>query len=825
MSDITDATTSDEPNNTDPDQPTSSKKDKFTTPIDWAYDTAELAQFISEVFHDDNVPPEGGKVLFWAETKGRLGRPLQKGMAGLESFINKGKSGALYFNIASFYDTPKGLRHTHDNFAAMHLMVCDDVGEKIDPARFTELGLEPTYILESSPGSFQYGFVFDAPIEDYELASAVVQAFNIMDMTDKGGVQAGKVVRLPAGVNGKSTPEKRHFPVKLVHMDGPLWTPEKLIEHLQPVVHGELITWDMIKTGVSPLKQKTHSRFMTRPPTHFNTIDVQDVIVDWLNHDDSIIGDSGGDWITIECPWAHTHTTGDNTAGYSPLGRGDGSLFNTRAFKCFHDHCKTKHTTEFLDYVLMNSDLREIAMVEPCNIDPSSMVFYHPQDRVFDIRTKPIEVRIEGFRRRYNETVVVRRFVSKQDGEAKFSWDNTTEANYWLNSPYRINADVIVQEPSKPRIYTTEHHGQTALNLFMPPPWTDGPYDEEMTKPFLEHVKFLLPEEEEREWFMQMLAAKVQKLEFRGTAVVMRTQEQGVGRNTLARMIGDLMGEYNVSPDLNFDDVVKGAFNSWQTSLVVLCSEAMQTGDASSRYRDYEALKKKIDTTNVKALINPKGLTQYECTLSYMTFIFSNHMDAIYLTPNDRRITVLTNPLEPREPAYYHNLRAWMDEHPDWAKHVYRMLRGIPVDFVALQRPLETAGKETMMEDSVPKLRNFFTVADAWMQEQGIDYFKPQDLTNVAERCGMLSEDDSEFYVKKCLDDISRPFHRAKANFKVGAGRVRPRVRISTMKREGLPERFLITKPPPEVRNKAMADLDAMDVEKLHLYIADNIDV
>ena len=94
----------------------------------------------------------------------------------------------------------------------------DDIGTKVPIDTLPE-GLEPTYIIESSAGNYQYGFVLDEPVTDLEQAEALIQLVYESGYSDAGGKMATKLVRLPGGVNGKKG-EKRLFPVKLTKDDG-----------------------------------------------------------------------------------------------------------------------------------------------------------------------------------------------------------------------------------------------------------------------------------------------------------------------------------------------------------------------------------------------------------------------------------------------------------------------------------------------------------------------------------------------------------------------------------------------------------------------------
>ena len=780
----------------------------------YEYDKEPVFEFIDGLF--DNGLPDGATPLVWASKhNGNIGIPLQQGLGGLERKMDDAKAHALYFNTCSFFPENGKLNHKHKNFAALHVIVADDIGTKVDGQKLLDLNLVPTYIIESSGGNFQWGYVLDEAITNLAHASAAVATFGCAELTDDGGVMAGKIVRLPAGINGKKVDDKESFNVRLVSNDGPIYTIETLLERVGLNVEGDSFTWDNILAGESPVARKNYASFQRRPPVYFNTVDVQDVVLDWLNEQDMVTGDGGADWINITCPWGELHTTGDDTAGYKPVGRGDDPM--RRAFKCFHEHCQSNHTTEFLEFVLSNSDFEELPMQEP-NFRPQDYAFYYPANKVFNISERPYEVDLNGFRNKYNRKVIVMRQKGTQ-----FKWETTTEAMYWQNSNYRIDVSEIRSECDQKKVF---HDGHMAcVNIFSPPKWTDGEFDMAMVEPFKRHVEFLVPEPTEQAYFMQWLAAKVQNWAFRGTAIVMTTPTQGMGRNTLALMLTELVGEHNMSPDLSFHEFIHGQFNEWLDNLFVVCSEAIDTSDGNAgRYKAYESLKQRIDTTNTKILINPKGQSQYHVKAASSTLIFSNHMDAIALAAGDRRITVLQNPMKPNPPEYYRDLRNWLKANPEWPQHVYRWLRSLDVDLDALSLPLMTVGKQNMMEKNTPRLKLILKYANAYLATQNISYVAVSTFANLATLHGYDIEDQRAFF-NRCMDEVTFNFaSTAKFRMRIKGQRITPRIRTESFLADGLETKFLNDEATSQMKADAAEDFKRLDERELTVYVAERLE-
>ena len=90
------------------------------------------------------------------------------------------------------------------------VMVLDDVG---DPLKAPNLpSLPPTWIIETSPGSFQWGYVFSEQPTKGEYAAAI-RAVADAGYTDPGACNPVRNFRLPGSVNLK--PGKNNFEAQL----------------------------------------------------------------------------------------------------------------------------------------------------------------------------------------------------------------------------------------------------------------------------------------------------------------------------------------------------------------------------------------------------------------------------------------------------------------------------------------------------------------------------------------------------------------------------------------------------------------------------------
>ena len=675
---------------------------KTVVPPNHDFDIDQMHGFLEMVFN--NLVPEGAHRLVYATTSAKFGPgfPISAGVGHLDKIMRGGKGRAMYFNIASTYPDENGvLRHKRDLFAALHVLVLDDIGTKI-PMDVVPKELEPTYIIESSEGNFQYGYVLDTPITDIDHASSLVQVLALADLTDKGGVMATKIVRLPDGINGKDDETKRNFKVKLTKEDGPVWTPEAFLDCLNFEVDGNKITWASILTDeFSPVAKKHGTEFMPLQPIAQTADGIVDPVLEWMYKNNIVLSDSGGDWVELECPWAHEHSKGgQQTAGYSPVGRGDAKYRNRRTFHCFHESCKTHKTPDFLSYVLVGSDLTAIPIHDPTGPLFSNYVFDSANNRVW---CGGQAMNIDGFKTEFNQ--FTNAYVIGKEG--KIQQVKMSAAQLWLTSPYRTVVRGAVHDPLGGRLVKDESIGHLMINTYKGVNWGTGDYDQTDVVAFTDYLEYLLPSKAERNYFTDWLAAQVQDPYFRGTGIIMVAENFGIGRSTLGNMLTTLLGGQNTA-NVDFNELLSPqAYNHWEDKQLIVISESKETtpyAQSKGGYRSYEALKQRIDTTVGEATLNAKYQPHKRVVVCSSYLILTNHTNAVSVPDNDRRLTVLSNPLIPKPTEYFMSLNAWLQikdkfKQPAWAKSVYRWLKQYDIkDANALMLPLGTEAKTSMSE-------------------------------------------------------------------------------------------------------------------------------
>jgi hypothetical protein len=796
------------------------------------YSPEQAQEFLDTVFHVK--PADGAHRLVYTSPNNNPGMPAP---GGVDALVNKvmrrtTKARAMYFNASTCVPDSEGaLRHKRDLFSAFHVLVLDDIGTKIPLDRLPEaLRTQPTYIIESSPDNFQYGYVLDEPVTNYDHAVAIIQTAAMAKLTDAGGLMATKIVRLPDGVNGKKDPDKRLFPVKLHTMEGPYWTPEKLLEHINFELNDELVTWEkIVKGSLAPLATKYHTKYLPHAPIAQSIDGAIDPVLEWLYREDRVLADSGNEWIDIRCPWCHGHTTGDDAAGYKPVGRGADPYI--RSFNCFHEHCADNHTKEFIHFILSNSDFGSIPIRDPSAGLFERYCFDETHNRAWRLDgNTPTPVDINGFRTKFNQPVMAFKLGSKG-----LQPRSMTVAQLWLESPDRQDVHGIVHRPGEDRFVQNSRDSTVCINTYRPAPWGDGKYDMAEVQPFIDYVQYLVPNKKEREYFLDWLASKIQNPLFRGTGILMVTPSFGIGRSTLANMLSELVGSHNAL-NVPFDDLLgAGKYNYWEVAQIVTVSEAKESADFTTSkgpHKAYETLKQRIDTTNITTVVNIKYAPHRTANVCTSYLILTQHADAIAIPKDDRRVSVITNPITPKPTAYFTKLNKWLqlcdkDGQLIWAKHVYRWLREHVVENPdRLMLPLDSVGKTTMIDEgkTLPA-RVCEAIASYLSKKETYAITVPQlraTLDVVLRELHYDREHRDAFY-RNCFNDVSLTMGM---NMRVG-GKV---CRVRAFKQ--ITERFNFTSEhlkmgnkdvPEDIKNMVKASVDNINIQKIAKAVVDTL--
>ncbi len=241
-----------------------------------------------------------------------------------------------YFSLATFRPNEAGeYRRQKKQFHALHAIMLDDVGTKVERAR---LSLSPSWMLETSPGNYQAGYILDEPLQDAVTADRLMNAIVAALLCDPGaGGPTARLARLPAAVNGKHDPA---HPCRLE-----IWEPglRYSVEELSNGLQLDMIpARSMEKQAGRTRAQKPDAGdeiFIPRPE--------ENPVIAALKNRRLYKAPLGSGKHDIICPWAQEHTGGTDggTAYFEP-----DDVYPVGGFKCLHGHCADRHVRDLLEF-------------------------------------------------------------------------------------------------------------------------------------------------------------------------------------------------------------------------------------------------------------------------------------------------------------------------------------------------------------------------------------------------------------------------------------------------------------------------------------------
>jgi len=239
-----------------------------------------------------------------------------------------------YFSLAVFKPDEAGrYRRLKARFHALHAVMLDDVGTKISMDRLT---LQSSWLIETSPGNCQAGYLLHEPLTDGLAADRLMNAIIAVGLCDPGanGPRA-RLARLPVAVNGKHSPP---FACRML-----MWSPE-LRYTVEELVDGLQLEMARVEQPRRQVRRPAQEHPTDCDPVWFPRPEENAVLVGLRNHGlyKAPLGEGKHD---ITCPWIQEHTgqADGGTAYFEP-----DDLWPIGGFKCLHGHCAGRHVRDLL---------------------------------------------------------------------------------------------------------------------------------------------------------------------------------------------------------------------------------------------------------------------------------------------------------------------------------------------------------------------------------------------------------------------------------------------------------------------------------------------
>lgn len=235
-----------------------------------------------------------------------------------------------YFTISTFYaDNEQQARRRKALYRHTPCIVLDDVKEKLSMDEVSKLP-SPSWILETSLGSEQWGYILDQPCTDRSQVENLLDGLVANGLApqgrDPGMKGVTRYVRLPEGTNNKAAKLVNGQPFKC-HMVS--WQPFSTVTLEQLAAP--------FSVDLNAVRREARVDGATDVSDH-PLVNIPDII-----HIKEIRSDGRFD---VTCPWVTDHTGGDDS-GSAVFTNGDNSI----GFKCHHGNCQSRTGADLLRYI------------------------------------------------------------------------------------------------------------------------------------------------------------------------------------------------------------------------------------------------------------------------------------------------------------------------------------------------------------------------------------------------------------------------------------------------------------------------------------------
>jgi hypothetical protein len=508
------------------------------------------------------------------------------------------------------------------------VMMLDDIGTKSKTPP-----LPPTWIMETSAGSFQWGYAFNEQPTKGEF-SAAIKAIADAGYTDPGAINAVRNFRLPGSVNLK--PGRDNFEARLVE-----FYPER--DYSLPEICAAL--------GVTPAAADS----LTLRPIRISDDGADDVLA-WLSAQGLLLSKPNQEgWAGVICPNSEQHSDGNPEGRYMPANR---------AYCCLHGHCVDLDSRTFLEWVAENGGpkhtpgLREelfTAAMEGAlaKLTPNDIFTDEAAARIAETERKELG--------RIEKADWYERFAYIQDDESYFDMQDRREVSrQTFNALFRhiscksihtgrkIEASICYDENrqakgAKALVGITYAAGESVLVTrdgdIYGNRWRDArpPVAAGDVTPWLEHCRALVPESKELEHILDVMAFKLQHPEIKVNHAILHGGDQGCGKDTMwAPFIWSVCGAHLKNRGLLDNDTMSSQFGYALESEILILNE-LKEPDAKERRALANKLKPVIAAPPDMLSVNRKGLHPYQMANRMFVLAFSNDQVPISLDSQDRR--------------------------------------------------------------------------------------------------------------------------------------------------------------------------------------------
>ena len=581
------------------------------------------------------------------------------------------------------------------------VMMLDDVGTKakVPP-------LPPTWVMETSEGSFQWGYAFSDQPTKAEFTAAM-DAIAAAGYTDPGATNAVRNFRLPGSINLK--PGRDSFAARLVEFH-----PDR--EFTLPEICAAL--------GVTPAAPDTA---MQRGVRLRDT--GKDTVLEWLNERGLVLSQPNAEgWLAVVCPNAGEHSTGQSEARYSPVNR---------AFCCYHAHCEHLDSRAFLAWVCDNGGpraapgLRDELLAEQMAraMDKLAPTPAYP-DRASEVIAE-VERRELG---RVEKAHWYERFAYIMSDDAYFDLQDRREVSrHTFNALFRHIECKSIHNARKIEAATCYDENRQGMNArvlvgvtyaagedvlvarngdIYGNRWRDARPDVSRVPPgditpWLDHCRLLVPDERELNHIWDVMAFKLQNPRVKINHAILHGGNGGSGKDTMwAPFMWAVCGPALVNRGLIDGDTINGQWGYALESEIILLNE-LKEPEASQRRALANKLKPIIAAPPEMLTVNRKNMHPYDMVNRAFVLAFSNDLLPLTLSSDDRRWFVIWTSAPKMEKVDADAMWDWYKKEGGF-EHIAQWLYARDVSaFSAGATPPMTDTKANLVEHSMSMAESF----------------------------------------------------------------------------------------------------------------------
>jgi len=274
----------------------------------------------------------------------------------------------------------------------------------------------------------------------------------------------------------------------------------------------------------------------------------------------------------------------------------------------------------------------------------------------------------------------------------------------WLVNEKRLSAQGTTYLPDEGKTYKDKHN-LLWVNEFYMPPFNSELYVTikdvtilESFQLFIDHMIYLFPVENEREWFLDWMAFNLQFPGKRSRVTPLHvTMLFGAGRGWTLALLGHLVGQWNMTKtkmEILAGEGNAGAYNEYLDRSLICAIEEVRENNKRFSVSDKIRDTIEADYLEINTKYGKKGTKRVFTNFFFM----SNHPDAMVIPHGDRRINVFFGPSEPKDEAYYDRLYAMLETPV--VEYIYGFLMSRDLSKFNWKTSMKNNSRERMIDNN-----------------------------------------------------------------------------------------------------------------------------